>query len=100
MKQKNLLIILASLFVIAVLWVTSNIYHSYTTSTIKDPLSVQIIPIEGEFDTKTIDQIKERRRVDPLYEIGIQISGAPTPTPQVSTESAELSPTNTPEEDQ
>lgn len=107
MKQKDLLIILVSLFVLTVLWVVFNIYHSFVTSTIKDSLSIQIVPIEGQFDTNTINQIRERRRVEPLYEIGLQISGAPAPTPEVSTnsaelssESAEFSPTNTPEEDQ
>lgn len=100
MKQKDFLIILVPLFVLTVLWVVFNIYHNYVTSTIKDPLSIQIIPIEGKFDTNTINKIKNRKRVDPLYEIEIQISETPTPTQEVSSESADVSPTETLEENQ
>ena len=101
MKQKDILIILVSLFILTVLWVIFNIYHNYVTSTIKDPLSIQIIPIEGKFDKDTISKIKNRKRVDPLYEIQPQISNTPTSTEEpASTESAEISPSEIPEENQ
>lgn len=98
MKQKDFLMILVPLFILTILWVVFNIYHNYVTSTIKDPLSIQITPIEGKFDTNTINKIKDRKRVNPLYEIEVNISGAPTP--EISSESAEPSPTITPEENQ
>ena len=101
MKQKDLLIILVPLFVLTVLWVVFNIYHNYVTSTIKDPLSIQIIPIEGKFDTNTVNKIKSRKRVDPLYEVQAQISDIPAPTEEPEgSESAEVSPTEIPEENQ
>ncbi len=103
MKQKDFLIILIPLFILAVLWVVFNIYHNYVTSTIKDPLSIQIIPLEGKFDTKTVAEIKNRKRVNPLFEIQAQISDIPSPTQEVSTESIEsieVSPTEAPEENQ
>lgn len=93
MKQKELLIILASLFLLTFLWVIFNIYHNYVTSTIKSPLDIQIIPIEGKFDRSTIAKIRERQRVDPLYEAQVQNEINPadsTFTPEL-TESASSS---------
>lgn len=100
MKQKDFLIILVPLFILTVLWVVFNIYHNYVTSTIKDPLSIQIIPIEGKFDADTVNKIKNRKKVNPLFEIQAQISDIPTPTQAVSAEPIEVSPTEAPEENQ
>lgn len=80
MKQKELLTILVPLFILTILWVLFNIYHNHVTSTIKDPLNIQIIPIEGNFDNETINKIKDRQRIDPLYEIQNQADENPTPT--------------------
>lgn len=84
MKQKDFLLILIPGFIITVLWVIFNIYHSHVTSTITDPLSIQIIPINGKFDTNTISKIKDRQKIEPLYEAQVS-SGAviltPTPAP-------------------
>ena len=99
MRQKELLVILASAFIITIFWVIFNVYHSWVTSTIKDPLTYQIIPIEGKFDNDTIEQIRERMRVDGSYEIiPAEEEISPTPTPEVvveeesGTESAEITP--------
>lgn len=105
MKQKDLLIILVSLFVLSVLWVVFNIYHSFVTSTIKDSISIQIIPIEGKFDTDTVSKIKGRKRVVPLFELQTQrITEIPLPTEEAedeeSSESAEVLPTEIPEENE
>ncbi len=82
MKQKDLIILLAPLFILTILWVVFNVYHNYVTSTIKDPLSIQIIPIEGKFDTNTIEKVKSRQRINPLYEIQVQLTPVPSPTPE------------------
>jgi hypothetical protein len=82
MKQRNLVIILIPIFVLTVLWVISNVYHSYVNSTIELPVADQIIPINGSFDTKTIEQIKTRARTSPLDEA--PISGTPSQTPSSS----------------
>jgi hypothetical protein len=68
MKQKDLLIIISSVFILTLLWVIFNIYHSHVSSTITDPLIYQIIPIEGKFDTATINKLKERKRINPFFE--------------------------------
>ncbi len=106
-KQKDLLIILIPLLILTILWVIFNVYHNYVTSTIKDPLTVQIIPIEGNFDNKTIEQIRNRIRIEPAFEI-ISIdseSTSPTPTPTIDsqqgsgTNSARITPLPTTDED-
>lgn len=94
MKQKDFLIILIPAFVLTILWVIFSIYHNYVTSTIKDPLSIQILPIQGKFDTKTIEELKNRERVNPLYEAQ-KASVSATEEPTI-TEEPTLLPTETP----
>lgn len=72
MKQRDLLIILVPAFLLSILWIIFSIYHNLTTSTIKDPLNSQIIPIEGKFDTATINKLKEKQRVNPLFNIAVE----------------------------
>jgi hypothetical protein len=103
MKQKDILIILIPLFLLTVLWVIFNIYHSYVTSTIKDPLTIQIVPIESKFDTATINSLKNRQKVDPLYEKSVSASEEPEIETQNesnrSLESNEVTPTESTSED-
>lgn len=86
-----MIIILVPAFILTVLWVLFNVYHNYISSTITDPLTHQIIPIEGSFDSDTIEEIKQRKRVEPANEIVIEVSETPTPTPQLEDEGATLS---------
>lgn len=91
MKQRDVLLILGSLFVLTILWVFFNIYHSFVTSTIKDPITYQILPIESSFDTQTLEEIKDRTRVEPAFELQAQLSPIPSEIPQenTSTQSAQ-----------
>lgn len=68
-RQKNLIILLTFLLILTLTWVISSIYHSYVNSTIELPLAQDIIPIEGKFDTKTIEEIKTRKRVEVTNDI-------------------------------
>lgn len=87
MKQKEVLTILIPVFILTVLWVLFNIYHNFVTSTIKDPLTVQIIPINGSFDKKTISDLNKRKKVNPAYEVVSQEENiSPTPTPTLTPE--------------
>ena len=88
MKQKDFLIILVPAFILTILWVVFSIYHNYVTSTIKDPLTFQTIPIDGKFDKLTIENIKNRQRVDPLYEL------LTLPSTDSSTNDEEITPTS------
>lgn len=93
MKKRELVTILGSLLVLTILWVVFTIYHNLTTSTIKDPLTIQIIPISGKFDTKTLDDLKKRDQINPDYQAKANPSPSPeannNPTSQEATTSAQ-----------
>lgn len=75
MKQKNIILILALTSITVIAWIAFSIYNNLATSTISETQSVNIRPINPTFDTKTIDKLKERERVFPIYEL------LPTPNP-------------------
>lgn len=62
-------------------WIIFSIYHNSATSTISQSLNQNIIPITPDFDSKTIDEIKERENVSPIFEL----------IPQESSPSGEIS---------
>lgn len=77
MKQKDILIILVLLFVVVVAWIGGNIYHSIATSTISETANRDISPIEPAFDTKTVNKLRLREKINPSFELQ---SITPTPT--------------------
>lgn len=81
MKQRDVLLILISTFIIVVCWIAFNVVHNSITSTISENLAVQIIPISPNFDTQAIERIKKRQKISPLYEIDNQSSLPITATP-------------------
>ncbi len=80
MKQKDLLILLIPMFLVTVLWVIFNIYHNHVSSTITDPLTVQIIPIDGNFNRASLESIKDRKRTEPLFIAPVKEVDETTPT--------------------
>ena len=50
MKQKDLALIFGSIAAFTILWVGFSLWHVYTTSTIKEPLTSQLLQIPGTFD--------------------------------------------------
>lgn len=83
MKGKEVLFIAISSFLLTIIWVVSNVYHAYATSTIDELLQVQIIPIPAEFDEATIARMKQREKIAPDF-------SAPTPTPASPTPGSEV----------
>jgi hypothetical protein len=90
MKKNDTLLILVPLFIFVVLWIGFSIYHNIITSTISAPLSAQIEPITPNFDTNTIDGLKSRENITPVYTLSVPVqnviisaspSATPTPTP-------------------
>ena len=71
--QKDILYISISIFVVAVAWIASNIYHSYTTSQISQEIQLQLDPIDPTFDQATIDKLKTRKKVVPVYELKVTV---------------------------
>jgi hypothetical protein len=76
MKQKDILIIVILLFIFVLAWIGESIYYSAINSTISENVNRNIAPIDPNFDTKTIDKLKSRERVTPLYDLE---NVAPTP---------------------
>lgn len=69
MKQKDIFLILVPSFILVVLWVIFSIYHNFVSSTISQPLTSQIRPIQGTFDMKEIEAIKQRQVIPPVYSL-------------------------------
>jgi len=79
MKKNDILLILIPLSLFVLTWIGFSVYHNIVTSTISQPLSVQIIPIIPTFDTNTINNLKTRENIPPIYELSV-----PTPTPGIN----------------
>lgn len=92
MKQKDILIILALLFIFVIAWIGGNIYHNIASSTISETETRDISPITPTFDTKTVNKLKLRQKIPPSFELG-DITPTPTLIP-----SEILSPQNASEE--
>lgn len=70
MKQKELTYIIVSIFLLIIVWIILSVYHSSITSTITPLVNVQITPITPSFDTKTLDDLKKRENITPVFEFG------------------------------
>ncbi len=66
--QKDILYISISFFVVVAVWIASNLYHDYVTSTITPDLQSQIEPIDPRFNSRTIQNIKNRKKITPVFE--------------------------------
>ncbi len=87
MKKRDLLFIVVSGFILVIVWMGFNIYHSAITSTIPEATSIQIAPITPRFDTETINGLKSREKTSPVFERNI------SPTPQATTSAVLETPT-------
>lgn len=82
MKHKDIILLLASIFIIVIAWVAFSIYHNLATSTTPESLEKEALPIKPSFDEPTIKKLKERNQVSPLFQFDNPL---PTPTaPQPS----------------
>lgn len=69
MKQKDILIIIILLFIFALAWIGSSLYHNAVSSTISETTNKDISPIVPFFDTKTIDKLRKRQKIIPSFEL-------------------------------
>lgn len=83
MRKKNLVTLLASIFIFVFIWIGLNIYHNSVSSTITGSVNAQLSPISPSFDTKTIDKLKKRQNVTPIFESSIFANPSP-PSPDIS----------------
>ncbi|MBI2028067.1 MAG: hypothetical protein HYT07_00525 [Candidatus Levybacteria bacterium] len=86
MKQNKLIVILVLLLIIVIVWVGGNVYHNLNKSTISELTAQEILPIDPNFDTKALDELKKRKPVNPIFESAIE---TPTPSP-VATSSGNI----------
>ncbi len=66
--KKDILFLTISVFIVVAAWVGFNLYHAFVASTLTETLQMQIVPISPQFDVQTIQQLKNRKQVDPLYD--------------------------------
>ena len=112
-KQNDILFILISSFVVVVAWISFSIYHIRVTSTVSQHIQYQLSPIDSTFNPQTIQLLKGKEDINPLFESQsissqsansqqnqniVQISGK-QPQPSVTPTNSQLSrfaPTNIP----
>ncbi len=83
--KKDILFILISSFIVVTAWIGFNLYHIWVTSTVSEDVQLQLTPIDPNFDPATIQQLKSREHIDPLYEQRANPSQAATVTPTPAT---------------
>lgn len=88
-KQKETLIILWLTFFTVVAWISLNIYHIWATSQISDIDASAITPIDPTFDTNTINKLKAREAIEPLYQL------EESPEDNTASQEAQLTPSPT-----
>lgn len=82
MKQKDILYISISLFVLIFAWVVFSVLHNFMNTTISVPTEQKIAPISPNFDLQAIKKIKSRETIEPLYEL----KAAAQPSPVIASE--------------
>lgn len=68
MKRKDLILLTVPLFFLVLVWIIFSVYHNSVSSTISESLNVQITPIDREFDKETIEELKNRESLLPIFE--------------------------------
>ena len=91
MKQRDILFLSISVFAVIVFWIGFNIAHNLDKSRISAPIQENIIPISPDFDTKTIEAIKSRQKVEPLYETEVSSASSSQSIPVISEETPQPS---------
>ncbi|MDP2649895.1 MAG: hypothetical protein Q8P10_03540 [bacterium] len=92
MKQKEIIFILVSCFLLVAFWVGFSIYHNSVTSTVPEALGIQITPIKPDFDNTIIENLKKRNRVEPVLEIQkVEIINKASGSGTIQTENASQS---------
>ncbi len=84
MKRRDILTLLVPSLIIVILWVIFSVYHNFIGSTIPTSVNDQISAITPSFDIKTIEAIKGRDTVNPIYVASPQSSGNQELTPETS----------------
>ncbi len=76
MKQKDILFLSVSIFVLILAWIIFSVVHNFMASTISEPLEKKISPISSDFDTQTIENLKKKEKIEPFY--GEEVNSSPS----------------------
>lgn len=68
-RQRDIIILLISVFIVTLAWIGFDLYHNAVTSTISTTLQQDIQPIDPDFDTQVIQTLKQRQFSSPVYTI-------------------------------
>lgn len=90
MKQRDILFLVISTFILILSWIGFSIYHNLVSSTITGPVEEKISQINPTFDTKTIDRLKERKNIEPTFQTKSNEATESTTTENASTTSANI----------
>ena len=96
-QKKDILYISISSFILTVAWVGFSIYHNWVTTTISETLQVQIQPIDPSFDQDTLQRLKNRQPIAPVYESKV-IPTTPAETAPAASQKPEITPTTIPDD--
>lgn len=66
-RQREIIILLVTIFIVVIVWASVNIYHNARASTINDTLTQEIIDISPNFNTAILEKLKNRINLDPIY---------------------------------
>jgi hypothetical protein len=86
-RQREIIIVIISMFIVSFAWIGFDLYHNAVTTTISAPLQEDIKPIPPTFDSQVIQNLKSRHYSDPVYtytsssEINATPSGKVVPSP-------------------
>lgn len=87
-KQKDILFILISSFVVVVAWIGFNLYDIWANSTVSQEIQLELTPIDPQFDPQTIKLLKNRENINPLFSqatpsasVTVEPTQTPAPTP-------------------
>lgn len=69
MKYKDIIILLVSAVFLVIAWIIFNIYHNSVVSTTPEDLKKETLPINPTFDQSTIDKLRSRAKISPIYDL-------------------------------
>lgn len=84
MKQREILFTLISIFILVLAWISFNLYHKSISSTINEPLKIQIQPINPNFNEKAVEILKSRTKINPSFKMIKQEEKIASPTPTIN----------------
>jgi hypothetical protein len=80
MNKNSIIFLLLSAFILVICWILFSIYHNSVTTTVPETITVQVSSIDPNFDTKTLNTLKQRQTVLPDYDAPVT-PPSPIPTP-------------------